>query len=435
MRPPKTAYALSESQVATPPEAVALFWKLANALRPRMGTVLDLGAGDCRFAVGGGFTRYTGVELDGRRVQNAKVPKDGRLIHTCAFKYRGADFDACIGNPPYVRHHDLESPWKEKTVTALEKQLGVKLDRHCNLFIYFMCLGLLKTKSDGLLGFVVPYEWTSRPSAAAVRNYIRENGWAVRVYRFQKPIFKGVLTTASITLIDKSVGDGRWRYFDIDKDYNVHARRGVTAGALLQHKSRGCMWALRGLSPGTQKVFTLTEDERVSFGLTLRDVRPCVTTMRGLPRQIKRLTKQVFKKRFVDAGKRCWLLKSYSPTLSQRLKRYLQDIPKSARNTYTCRNQFPWYKFTIPAVPHLLVGAGFTHFGPKVVVNSCGACAVGSVYGVHGTLTLPAAEIADYLSSVNVERRVVAHAKTLKKIEVRQLNSLLSSLEKTGAPS
>src|SRR5208283_501411 len=123
MKRRKTAYELSASQVATPAKAVSLFWRLAGKRRKPLGSVLDLGAGDCRFAHGGSYSRYVGIEIDPARSRQAVLPKNAELINDCAFRHTGQEYDACIGNPPYVRHHFIESPWKEKTVAMIEAAL------------------------------------------------------------------------------------------------------------------------------------------------------------------------------------------------------------------------------------------------------------------------------------------------------------------------
>ena len=205
----KTAYELSESQVSTPSRVVSLFWRLARRERKDLGTVLDMGAGDCCFARGGSFRRYVGVEIDRKRSASATLPANGTLVHGCAFKHSGKDYDACIGNPPYVRHHDIESPWKEDTVSGIDEALGVTLHRNCNLYVYFLCLGLLKTHAKGLVALVIPYEWVSRPSASRLRAYIRKKKWNVSVYRFQESIFEDVMTTASVTLRTRPLNT-RW---------------------------------------------------------------------------------------------------------------------------------------------------------------------------------------------------------------------------------
>jgi hypothetical protein len=428
----KTAYELSESQVSTPPRVVSLFWRLAKARRNVFGKVLDLGAGDGRFAHDGHWQRYVGVEIDRNKSKDAVLPANARLIHNCAFKHRAESYDACIGNPPYVRHHDIESPWKEITVARLDHKLGIVLNKHCNLYLYFLCLALSKTKAGGLVALVIPYEWVSRPSAESLREYIRRHQWDVAVYRFQQPIFKDVLTTASVSIVDKNSRSGRWSFFDITPDFRVKRRNGVSDSkrGVLEYSDRGDVWALRGLSPGSQKIFTLTEGERLHFGLSRHDVVPCVTTLKDVPSVLKMLTKASFHKHFVDAGKRCWLIKSFRKTRSARLETYLCAVPQSARDNYTCRNQKPWFNFTTHPVPQMLVGSGFTKFGPKVLINSVGAQAVGSVWGIHSKRLLQHRRLQRHLLGIDFEKRVVAHARTLKKIEVKQLNTVLNNFTK-----
>src|SRR6266540_111828 len=429
---PRTAYELSESQVTTPASVVSLFWRLTKQYREHVNSVLDLGAGDCRFAEGGSFDRYVGLEIDRKRISAAKCPANGEVIHGCVFRHRGEDYDACIGNPPYARHHYIQSPWKENTIARLERQMGVSLDKHCNLYIYFFCLALLKSSRDGLVSLLIPYEWVSRPSSKALREYILTQGWNVTVYRFQKPIFEGVLTTASISIVDKARRDSHWRYYDITPNYNIVTRHGITGlgGAVLDYADRGDIWALRGLSPGSQKVFTLTEGERIHAGLSILDVMPCVTTLRRVPRNLRVLSQAAFQKHFVQAGERCWLIRSNEDTRSSALNAYLEAVPEQDRQTFTCQHQTPWFKYLPHPVPQMLFSSGFTEFGPKILINSIGASAVGSVYGIHAEKKLPVRRMQNYLLKINFERRVVSHAKTLKKVEVKQLNTVLNEFVK-----
>lgn len=428
----RTAYELSESQVTTPPSIVSLFWKLTTKHRKNIGDVLDMGAGDCRFSKGGAFKKYVGVEIDPKRSEDAILRKNVSLLHSCVFKHKEAEYDACIGNPPYVRHHDIEKDWQEKIVAKLNRELGISLNRNCNLYLYFLCLAILKTKDSGLVSLVIPYEWISRPSALALRAHIRKQKWNVTVYRFREPIFDGVLTTASVSVIDKSKRDGKWTFFDITDKLRVVPRRGVTesGGEALEYAARGSTWALRGMSPGSQKIFTLTEGERIHSGLKRTDVVPCVTTLKDVPRSLRMLTKESFKTFFVDAGARCWLIRSYAKVRSSQLQAYLDSVPEERRNNYTCLNQSPWYKFKLHPVPLLLFGSGFIKFGPKVLINTVGARAVGSVWGIHSANELERRALQKFLLKVDFEKKIVPHAMKLKKVEVKQLNGILNAFAK-----
>ena len=189
----KTAYELRESQVSTPPPVVSLFWKLVRRSRPQLGRVLDLGAGDARFSVGGHYEAYDGVEIDPAACANAVGLPKVKIYQTCAFRLDQTNYDACIGNPPYVRHHDVEVPWRERTAAKISRNLGFDLSAYSNLYLYFLCLALMKSREDGLVALVVPFEWVSRPSASSIRDYIKEKRWDVKVCRFKKSIFEGVL--------------------------------------------------------------------------------------------------------------------------------------------------------------------------------------------------------------------------------------------------
>jgi predicted RNA methylase len=431
MKLQKTAYELSQSQVTTPPNIVSLFWEVVKNYRKHFNRVLDMGAGDARFAVAKCYDQYDGVEIDSKKIRDVSNLKNVDIFNSCIFEHPFNNYDACIGNPPYVRHHDIETEWKFSTTKRIEEELEIKLDLHCNLYLYFMCFGILKTQQKGLVALVIPFEWVSRPSAAPIRNYIKRKKWNVSVYEFKESIFSKVLTTASISIVDKATSEGKWSFYSIDSNQNIKSRNGINESGtyILPYSPRGEVWARRGLSPGTQKVFTLTEDERKKAKLTHKDVRPCITTMKSLPRTVKKLNKKTFKKYFVDAGQRCWLIRSTDKKISRRLRKYLNNVHEDVRNTYTCVNHDPWYSYEKFSIPKFLFHSGFVKEGPKVLTNEIKAQAVGSVYGVLSKIRIKKKDKKDltkFLLSYDFEKKIVPHANELKKVEVKQLNNVLN---------
>ncbi len=436
MRIAKSSYELRRSQVSTPPKVISLFWRLVREFRPKPGQILDLGAGDGRFACGGNYSKYDGVEIDPQACRGIRLPQNARMHTTCAFRLKEYGYDACIGNPPYVRHHDIEDEWRQRATARIRRELGVQLSGKSNLYLYFLCLAMLKTQPDGLVALILPFEWVSRPSARPIRSHIEDNGWSVSVFRFKLGIFEDVLTTASITIIDKESRDRSWKYHDVLPGLTTRVRKGIsgTKYTILPHSRRGSVWARRGISPGGQKTFTLTDEARREARLSRRDLVPCVTTLRHLPEEVKELNLRNFERHFVRAGRRCWLIKSFGRRPSKRIRCYLRSIPVRDRQTYACLHQKPWYRFEFGPIPSLLLLSGFMRHGPKVVVNAIGAQAVGSVYGVHTErLRLPIRALRKFLADFNFERRVVAHAGTLRKVEVAQLNSVLATWSRAHA--
>lgn len=426
--PPPT-YDLRASQVATPTNVVRFFWQVLEKHRKTIGNVLDMGAGDGRFAQFGHFATYTGVEIDAAQFDDPAPRKNAHIEPGCVFARPAETFDACIGNPPYLRHHDIESPWKEATLKRLGEDLGTTLSGHGNLFLYFLALSLLRTAADGISALVIPFDWVSRPSAAGLRRVIRKKKWNVFVYRFSFDVFRGVDTTASISVIDKAGCSGKWSFFDVSPDFKVIERRGVTGTSrgLLKYARRGTVFARRGISPGNQAVFTLTDGERIHHGLKREDVVPCVTSLRGLGGAVRTLDRKTFQKLFVEGGRRCWLIKSReNPT--PRLLAYLDAVPAKDRSTVTCKRQSPWYRYEEIKVPPLLVHSGFSLDGPRVLVNSVRAVPVGAMYGIYGCPKKSAPALRRKIAKKQVLRRVVPHSGRLRKIEVGQLNGLLESL-------
>ncbi|MEM1057635.1 MAG: Eco57I restriction-modification methylase domain-containing protein [Verrucomicrobiota bacterium] len=398
--------------------------------RPSVGNVIDFGAGDGRFALKGKFTSYLGIEID-KSNHKRQLPRNATIEYGCAFEAKSNDWDISIGNPPYVRNHYIELPWMEKIAHRFKKSLDISINRQANLFVYFLLLGIESTKEDGLVAMLTPYEWVTRPSSKPLRELIKKNRWSVHVYRFKDEVFTEVMTTSAITIIDKSSNSGEWCFYLIDKKYNIKKTR-LASGSrckVLDYTQRDLAWAQRGLSPGTQKVFTLTEGERIHNGLSHNDVHPCVTTLKHMPSHIKTLDNKTFKKYYRDNGHKCWLIKSYEDNLSSKLADYLESMLPYQYNTSTCNERDVWFKYKPFEEPNILFGSGFTKFGPKVLINSIRAHNVGSVYGVFtpkGTVR----KLTDQLKAYNFEERVISHSGNLKKVEVRQLNSVLQKLIK-----
>ncbi len=416
-------------QIQTPLPVVRLLWDILGRHRDHFGSVVDFGSGDGRFAIGGNYGKYVGIEIDNTKCPMESLPPNVELVNDCAFNFND-QFNTAVGNPPYVRHHDIDSEWKKNTVALIKKDTGFTVNELCNMFVYFIWLSLLRTKPDGLIGIIVPYEWVSRPSVLALRKYIHENEWHVDVYKFcnGKEIFPQVLTTASITVIDKQKSSNHWSYYDINEHFKISKRRGITASGktVLPYIRGGPVRAQRGLSPGSQKVFTLTEGERIHHGIRLSEVVPCVTSFRNLPSIVETLDRVSFKKYFIDAGRKCWLLITEG-NLRKEVLAYLDSAPVGEKKRWTCMNRDIWYQYKLPSAPRILCASGFVRFGPKVVRNEVSAMAVGSVHGIISEdPDFNAVGLVKYLRKYNFESRVVPYARALKKIEVNQMNWVLN---------
>jgi len=426
---------LDGCQIQTQLKIVKVLWDILLKYRELIGVVADFGAGDGRFALEGNYKKYIGVEVDRSQRPIDNLPNNAVLKNGCLLDIK-QKFDACIGNPPYYRHHAINSDWKEKAGGLIKQETGFTVNKLANLFIYFLWFSLIRSMPNGIIALIVPYEWVSRPSCKSLREFIIQNNWKVDVYRFkdEKAIFPEVLTTSSITVIDKSVTNGQWNYFDIDEKLKTSKRDGITGTGeiVLPYEDGGNIYAKRGFSPGSQKVFALTEQERITNRIEFDEVVPCVTSFREFPADITVLGKRAFRKYFVDAGKKCWLLKTEGK-LSDRVLKYFQQVPEKEKKNYTCREREIWYAYKNQEAPKVLYSSGFVQFGPKMAVNKIGAVPLGSVHGIHsrnGNADMN--KLVESLRGFDYESKVVRHAKTLIKVEVKQMNAVINEYLKSG---
>ncbi len=426
---------LKRCQVETPDELVEATWRHVHESRSEVGKVVDFGAGNGRFSRYGRYREYVGYEIDASMFQDAQLAEQARLINQCAFSEEIIDADICIGNPPFVRNQNLPPGWRQHASQVLRKRTGVSISGLANAWQYFFFLALASVKDSGLCALIIPYEWVSRPSARVIRDYIRDNHWNVNVYRLIDARFNSVLTTASITIVDKATDDGLWRYFEETAEgvySQLSSPSGGTRGVIPYQRRNAIQGdaprAKRGLSPGTQKVLTLTEGERVRAGLHVdRDVVPCITSLRNVPSDIKNLDDLNFRDHFRTPNQKCWLIRT-DTTPSPALQSYLAAVPEKMYQTSTCLERAEWWKFSMPEIPDVLISMSFKERFPKTIHNDMGVRAVGGVYGIYNLSQTQANQIVSGPGNLDIADGIVAHSNGLRKIEIGQLNTILADL-------
>jgi len=426
---------LARCQVDTPPEVVALAWRVAHLYQERFGVVGDLGCGDGRFAQSGTFDRYLGFEIDASRAPaQARRSRASVAIELgCAFeKATSHRFNLCIGNPPYVRHHDIAAAWRTRAERVLTRLAPSYVgDGRGNAYVYFIWLALRLTVENGLVVLLLPHDWMTRPASRNLRAYIASQGWTVDIYLLRDATFGRVLTTSSICVINKAETTGRWRYFEIGPGLPARPVKQPTRSrwrVLAYERAISGARAQRGLSPGTQKVLLLTEGQRVRYGLEPgRDVVAAVSSFRHLSSSQLTLSGRLFREQFVNRGRRCWLI-GQPDQPSSALSSYLAQVPATHRSSATCRSRDVWWRFQMPKIPEVLYASGFVTEGPKVFLNKVGAVHVGGIHGIFCRSSARAKAIAAALRKSRFAPRVVALSKGFRKVEVHQMNSFLNEL-------
>ena len=200
----------------TPPEIIApmVQWAKSNATPVR---VVDAGAGSGRFLVAAGRAFPTaalvGVEIDPlpallARAHAASAGLAGRTRVLLA-DYRAAALEAIegqtlfIGNPPYVRHHLIESPWKD-WLTRTARQHGLGASQLAGLHVHFFLSTLQHARPGDKGVFITAAEWLDVNYGKLVRELLLHHlgGLSVHLIEPEAMPFPDAATTAVITCFE-----------------------------------------------------------------------------------------------------------------------------------------------------------------------------------------------------------------------------------------
>ena len=99
--------------------------------------------------------------------------------------FTNGGFDAVIGNPPYVRPHNIETEIK----TMLWKSLSTFVAKS-DLYSCFMERGFHLLKHKGVFSFIVPITWTSLESFTKIRKFILDHSNIIKLTQLPKKVFQ-----------------------------------------------------------------------------------------------------------------------------------------------------------------------------------------------------------------------------------------------------
>ena len=186
-------------------------WMAAQGTPAR---IIDPGAGSGRFILAAGEAfpdaHLVAVEMDplaalmlranlkarGWADRATVLVKDYREVKLPRF----AGTTAFIGNPPYVRHHNIPEDWKA-WYTSNFAELGIKASALAGLHLHFFLQTRLLAKAGDMGAFITSAEWMDVNYGSALRRLLMDElgGVALHVLEPTVEAFPGTATTAAIT--------------------------------------------------------------------------------------------------------------------------------------------------------------------------------------------------------------------------------------------
>lgn len=188
---------------------------LAN--HKRASRVVDPGAGSARFLLAAGRllpeARLIAVEIDplaslAARANLTVLGFDERSeIHTADYRTLALEPapgpTAFIGNPPYVRHHDIAPEWKA-WLRERSAQLGLKASALAGLHVHFLLATAHLARAGDYGVFVTSSEWLDVGYGQLARELLAGpmGGLSVHVLDARSQAFADAATTAAVTAFE-----------------------------------------------------------------------------------------------------------------------------------------------------------------------------------------------------------------------------------------
>ncbi len=199
----------------TPPPIVEsmVAWAAGEGAPAR---VVNPGAGSGRFAVAAGrrfpSARIVGVELDPLAAAACRAHlaaaglADRSRVEVADFRSAGAGAappsapTLYLGNPPYVRHHQIPAGWKE-WLALTARAHGLEASRLAGLHVHFFLATAARARPGDRGAFITSSEWLDTNYGRLVRELLLDGlgGEAIHVVEPTAVPFEDAAVTAAIT--------------------------------------------------------------------------------------------------------------------------------------------------------------------------------------------------------------------------------------------
>ena len=399
--------------IYTPPTIVTsmLGWAAEQGAPAR---VVDPGAGSGRFLAAAAKVfpkaHLVGIELDPLaalllRANLAGLGLEARST-VIVSDYRHADLPAIegstafVGNPPYVRHHDIGWTDKEWYASAASA-VGIKASRLAGLHLHFFFRTAQLARPGDWGSFVTSSEWMDVNYGSALRRLLDERLGAVALHVLDPKAapFEGVATTGVITCF--RVGT-KHKMLRVRAVPTIKALNGLTKGIDIpwQDVRRAPRWSIL-VRPGGDKppadFIELGEICRVSRGQVTGNnevwiesarsrelpdflMKPTVTRARELISAGEAMADSSCLRRVVDLPADLDELDPHHKRVVEKFLRWAKRV--GTDQGYVARNRRAWWSISLYD-PAPIVSTYMARRAPAFVRNLCDARHLNIAHGLY----------------------------------------------------
>jgi adenine-specific DNA-methyltransferase len=354
--------------------------------------------------------------LDPEHAAAARSRSRASLVHQADFFLWAARtherFDACVGNPPFIRYHDFAGETRERAL-KLTSQFGVRFSQLTSSWAPFLAASAFLLKAGGRMAFVVPAEIGHATYALPLLTALMDNFEKVHVIAIKEKLFPRLSEDAWFLYAEDFGGCTDHILLSVEERFQPweeppREATKVARNKLYKANGRLRRWILPrrvrqlydelGESSGTYRIGSVADIGigYVTGGNEFFHLKPSVADRLGVPPAF--LKAAVRKGEFLPPSSSLttrhveeWIRRD-EPVLLLHLKgderlpegvrRYLQsEAAAVVKGSYKCSKRNPWY-----AVPGVIVPDGFLTYmsgnSAALVRNAAQCVATNSVHTV-----------------------------------------------------
>ncbi len=121
------------------------------------------------------------------------------------------NFDFIVGNPPYIRIHNLDVKTRELLKNKFQFSQGT-----IDIYLSFFEMGFKMLKNDGMLGYITPNSYLHNSSYGAFREYLKQQKTLKTLIDFKaNKLFDGYSTYTAISVFKKNNKSNRFEYKEL----------------------------------------------------------------------------------------------------------------------------------------------------------------------------------------------------------------------------
>ena len=346
---------------------------------------------------------------------------------------RRPEFDAVVGNPPFIRYQYLPQESQQKA-EAIFKILGLPFTKHTNAWVPFVLASISLLKPGGRLGMIIPSEIIHVAHAQSLRTYLGAECSRLLIIDPEEIWFDGTLQGAVILFAEKKrtpsdhsdglgiirvsgrefLNDDPGDLFNDTARMNGKTVEGKWTRALLTASERGLLDALCerpdvhrfeqiaevdvGIVTGANKFF-LVPDETVERFRLQDFAHPMFGRSEHCPGVIYDDRQHRENARIGNPTNFIWFQKD-DVKLNKSVLEYIQlGEAQELHTRYKCRIRNPWY--AVPSVYTTKIGMlKRSHDTPRLIYNRLGAFTTDTAYRINTNVSTPEKLIYCFLNAL-----------------------------------